>query len=68
MNMFLNVLMGLALLTVLGTLILGMINLTKADETAQLKSNKLMRVRIMAQAVAIGVLFIAITLKKQAGG
>ena len=66
--MFLNILMALALLTVLGTLILGMINLTKTGEEALLKSNKLMRIRIMAQGVAIAVLFIAIWAKKNAGG
>ena len=66
--MFLNILMALALLTVLGTLILGMINLTKTGEEALLKSNKLMRIRIVAQGAAIAVLFIAIWAKKNAGG
>ena len=66
--MVLNILMGLALLTVLGTLVMGMINLTKTDEASQLKSNKLMRIRVGAQAVAIVILLVAVYLKKQSGG
>ena len=66
--MVLNILMGLALLTVLGTLVMGMINLTKTDEASQIKSNKLMRIRVGAQAVAIVILLVAVYLKKQAGG
>ncbi len=65
--MFLNILMVLALLTVLGTLVLGMINLTKADEASQIKSNKLMRVRIIAQVVAVGLLLLIVLAKKGAG-
>ena len=66
--MVLNILMGAALLTVFGTLVMGMINLTKTDEASQIKSNKLMRVRVGAQAVAIVILLVAVYLKKQAGG
>lgn len=66
--MFLNILMVLALLTVLGTLVLGMINLTKTDEASQIKSNKLMRVRVIAQAVAVGLLFLVVMAKRSAGG
>jgi len=65
--MVLNILMGLALLTVLGTLILGVVNLGKTDEASQLKSNKLMRIRVMAQAVAVGLLMLVLYLKSQGG-
>ena len=64
----LNILMVLALLTVLGTLVLGMINLTKMDEASQIKSNKLMRVRVIAQAVAVGLLFLVVLAKRSTGG
>ncbi len=66
--MVLNILMGLALLTVLGTLVMGMINLTKTDEASQIKSNKLMRIRVGAQAVAIVILLVSVYLKKHAVG
>ncbi len=65
--MFLNILMGLALLTVAVTLVLGMINMLKTDKESQLKSNKLMRMRVMAQAAAICILMLALYLKKNAG-
>lgn len=57
--------MIIALLTVALTLVLGMINLGKPDKASQLKSNKLMRVRIAAQAVAIGLLFLMVFLKSK---
>ncbi len=66
--MILNILMGAALLTVLVTLVMGMINLLKTDKASQIKSNKLMRIRVAAQAVAIVILLVAVYLKKQAGG
>ena len=37
-------------------LIMGLINLTKTDEGQPSRSNQLMRVRVMAQAVVIGIL------------
>lgn len=66
--MILNILMVIALLTVLGTLVLGMINLVRTDEASQVKSNKLMRVRVVAQAVAVGLLVLIVVMKKSAGG
>jgi hypothetical protein len=65
--MFLNLLMAAALLTVFGTLVLGMINMAKPGEEAQLKSNKLMRVRVVAQACAIGIFVLVVYIKKQNG-
>jgi len=66
--MFLNILMGLALLTVLATLVLGMVNLVKPGEEARLRSNKLMRLRVIAQAVAIAIFALVVYLKSQSGG
>jgi hypothetical protein len=63
--MFLNILIAIALLTVLVTLILGMINLAKTGPEARLKSNKLMRIRVIAQAIAVGILFLSLYLKSQ---
>lgn len=65
--MVLNILMAVALLTVLVTLVLGMINMAKTGEEAREKSNKLMRVRVFAQAGAVGILFLALYLKSQNG-
>ena len=65
--MFLNILMAIALLTVLGTLILGMLNLAKTGQAAREKSNKLMRLRVIAQAVAVGILFLSLYRKSQGG-
>ena len=62
-----NIVIAIALLTVLGTLVLGMANMRKTGEEARMKSNKLMRIRVMAQAVAVGALFLMLYLKSNAG-
>jgi hypothetical protein len=63
--MLANIIIAIALLTVLGTLILGMLNMRKTGLEARMKSNKLMRIRVMAQAVAVGALFLMLYLKSQ---
>lgn len=65
--MFLNILMALALLTVLGTLILGMLNMRNTGEEARQKSNTLMRWRVGSQLVAFAILALAIYLKQNSG-
>jgi len=65
--MLANIVIIVALLTVLITLILGMLNMRKTGEEARLKSNKLMRLRVFAQAVAVGALFLMLYLKSQGG-
>lgn len=65
--MLANIIIAIALLTVLGTLILGMLNMRKTGEEARMKSNKLMRIRVMAQAVAVGALFLMLYLKSNSG-
>ena len=65
--MFLNIVVALALLVVLGTLVLGMLNMAKTGQAAREKSNKLMRYRVFAQAIAVGALFLALYLKSKTG-
>jgi len=64
-----NIIIALALLTVLGTLVLGMLNgmlnMRKTGEEARMNSNKLMRYRVFAQAVAVGVLFLMLYLRSK---
>ena len=64
--MILNIIMALALLTVLGTLVMGMLNMRKTGAEARMKSNKLMRLRVLSQAIAVGILFLTLYLKSQA--
>ncbi|NNC37167.1 MAG: twin transmembrane helix small protein [Hyphomonadaceae bacterium] len=63
--MFANIVIVIALLTVLGTLVLGMLNMRKTGEAARLKSNQLMRIRVGAQAIAVGALMLMLYLKSQ---
>ena len=63
MDTFANILIAVALLVVLGTLILGFIALGDRSEEARVRSNNLMRWRVITQAVAVGVLFIAFAIK-----
>jgi len=66
MDILANVLIVIALASVLITLILGMVQLGKKGATARERSNFLMRYRVITQAVAIGVLFIAFAMKASA--
>ena len=66
MNILANILIVLALGTVLVTLILGMVQLGKKGADARTRSNFLMRYRVITQAIAIGVLFIAFSIKAAA--
>lgn len=60
-----NIIIALALLTVLATLVMGMLNMRKTGEEARMKTNKLMRYRVIAQAVAVGVLFMMLYLRSK---
>ncbi len=66
--MIINILIALALLTVFVTLILGALNMRQTDKAARRRSNKLMRVRVGAQFVAVVLLFAMIYLKSKARG
>ncbi len=46
----------LALAVLLAVLIAGMVNMTKSGDGQASRSNQLMRYRVMAQAVVIGIL------------
>lgn len=64
---FWDFLMIAAVLVVLYTLIMGMVQLVRLGEEARKKSNKWMWRRIWAQAIAIVVLFFAAYMKAQGG-
>lgn len=66
--LIINIIIGLALLTVFATLVLGALNMRKDGMDARLKSNKLMRMRVAAQFVAVIALVLMVYLKRKAGG
>jgi len=49
----LKVLLVGAMVATVGTLVLGLLNMLKEGEKASLRSNKMMRLRILFQALAI---------------
>ena len=53
---FLTIGFYLALAVLLVILVLGLVNLTRTDENQPSRSNKLMRLRVLVQAVAIALL------------
>jgi hypothetical protein len=63
-----DVLIILALATVVVTLLLGFYSLHRGGEFALANSNKFMRWRVMAQAVAIGFLVIGLIMKSKGAG
>ncbi len=65
--MIINILIALALVTVFVTLILGALNMRKTGKEARLRSNKLMRIRVASQFVAVILLFAMIYLKSRSG-
>ena len=64
----LNILIVLALLTVLASLIMGALNMRNSGTDARLKSNKFMRIRVAAQFVAVISLFLMVYLRSKSGG
>lgn len=68
MNLLANALIVISLGAVLITLILGMVQLGKKGATARERSNFLMRYRVITQAIAIGVLFVAFAMKASVSG
>ena len=53
MNNTLFILLGLSLLAVLGTLVLGMVAMSRGGEFNKKYGNKLMRLRVVIQGVAL---------------
>ncbi len=67
MPLFANILIGAALLVVLGTLIMGFFAMMDKTPEGRLKSNKMMRYRVYAQGTAIAVFALAVFMKKNGG-
>ena len=63
MNSFFSVMMILAMLAVLVSLGIGLFAMTKGGEFGRKYSNKLMRVRVALQAVALLFFFLALSNK-----
>ena len=61
-------LLGIAMLAVLITLGFGIFNLYRGDEAARSRSNKLMRLRVVLQFIAILLLVAVYYFKDQLGG
>ena len=57
-----------ALAAVLVVLLLGLFNLVRSGAEARSRSNKLMRLRVLTQFVAVVVLMAAVWWRSQAGG
>jgi len=57
-------LLYIAMLAVVGVLIFGIVNLYRGDEKARSRSNKLMRLRVVLQFVAI-LIIVAIFLARE---
>lgn len=53
MNTFLFILIGLALISVMAVLVLGLISMTKGKEFNQKYGNRLMRARVILQGIAV---------------
>ena len=63
MGTFINILIALALLAVLGSLFMGLVTLARGGEYAAANSNRFMRWRVKTQAVAIVLLIIGFIYK-----
>ena len=63
-----DILIVIALIGVVLSLALGVANLYRSSETGNLRSNKLMRMRIIFQAVAIVLLVVGMAIKKSHAG
>ena len=66
--LIINLIIGLALLTVIVTLILGAVNMRKGGMEARMKSNKLMRLRVASQFIAVIALIIMVYMRSKATG
>ncbi len=64
MKIFFTIVVGIALLTVLLTLVLGMLNMRQGGEKARLRANKLMWARVWAQATAVFCLILLVYINK----
>lgn len=62
-----DILIFVAIAGVVGTLVLGLINMYRGGDEARMRSNKLMRYRIVFQAVAVLLLLVAMVFKAKQG-
>ncbi len=60
--------MAVALVAVLAVLLAGIVNLTRTGPEARSRSNKLMRLRVLVQFVAVIVLMAGLWWRTQGGG
>lgn len=63
-----DILIVIALIGVVTSLVLGIANLYRGSEKGSVRSNKLMRMRVIFQAVAIVLLVIGVAIKKYHAG
>lgn len=59
-----DILIVIALIGVVASLVLGIANLYRSSEKDSMRSNKLMRMRVIFQAVAIVLLVVGVAIKK----
>lgn len=63
-----DILIVVSVFAVLITLVLGVINMRRGDEASRLRSQKLMRARVILQGVAVVFLIIGMVLKANGNG
>jgi len=63
MDIFINILIAVAMLAVVASLGMGVFSMLKGGEYARANSNKFMRYRVMSQAVAIVLIVIGFIYK-----
>ncbi len=68
MLMLLNILIVLSMIAVLGTLILGMVNMARGGEGSGARSNVLMRYRVGIQFVAIILMVVGFMMRQSMAG
>ena len=68
MQLFLNILLIIAMVAVVGVLGTGLIGFVVGGEFNRKYSNKLMRLRVATQACAVLILLLLLLLRRSAGG
>lgn len=68
MLIFLNILIVISMLAVLGTLIFGFVNMVRGGEGSAARSNVLMRYRVGIQFIAVVLILIAVIVRQNISG
>ena len=63
MGTLINILIGVAMLAVVASLVIGVLSMLKGGEAGRANSNRFMRYRVMAQAVAVILLTVGFIYK-----